>query len=90
MVRALGAVLRELPEPPDAEAIGKAARRGVRVRLLVPGPHNDSWIVRTASYDRFPGLLDESGKRCRPRALQHVRIRARPRAVCRCPPHGDI
>ena len=47
-----------VPDPAISEAIGKAARRGVRVRLLVPGPHNDSWIVGTASYDRFPDLLD--------------------------------
>lgn len=47
-----------VPDPAVSDAIEKAARRGVRVRLLVPGPHNDSWIVGTASYDRFPDLLD--------------------------------
>jgi len=35
-----------------------AARRGVRVRLITPGPIIDSDLVKAASRDRWPELLD--------------------------------
>lgn len=47
-----------VPDPSVIDAIVAAAERGVRIRLLVPGPHNDSWMVRIAALERFPELLD--------------------------------
>lgn len=47
-----------VPDPEMAHALIEAAGRGVRIRLLVPGPHQDSWLVRTASLDRFPPLVE--------------------------------
>lgn len=47
-----------LPHDNLVEAIAVTAARGVRVRLLVPGPHLDKKIVRWASYSTFDDLLD--------------------------------
>ena len=46
-----------VPDPALLEAILATARRGVRVRLLVPGPHADKALVRLASRARYPALL---------------------------------
>jgi cardiolipin synthase len=45
-----------VPRPAFTEALCEAAARGVRVRILVPGPHIDKEIVRVggrASYDEL-------------------------------------
>lgn len=47
-----------LPDQNLVEAIAATAARGVRVRLLVPGPHMDREIVRKASLATFDDLLD--------------------------------
>ena len=47
-----------VPDPALLEAIAATARRGVRVRLLVPGPHADKALVRLASRAHYPALLD--------------------------------
>lgn len=39
------------------DALRDAARRGVRVRIIVPGPHTDEQIVRIASQSRWNDLL---------------------------------
>lgn len=47
-----------LPDQNLVEAIAATAARGVRVRLLVPGPHMDREIIRKASLATFDDLLD--------------------------------
>ncbi|MFW6088186.1 MAG: phospholipase D-like domain-containing protein [Gemmatimonadota bacterium] len=47
-----------LPDPNIVEAIAATAVRGVRVRLLVPGPHMDKEVVRKASLATFDDLLE--------------------------------
>lgn len=47
-----------VPDGAVLDALSAAARRGVRVRLLIPGPHNDSWLVKVSSQTRLGGLLD--------------------------------
>lgn len=47
-----------VPDDEMVEAIAATARRGVRVRLLVPGPHLDKKVVRWASYATFGDLVD--------------------------------
>lgn len=47
-----------VPDQSLVEAIAATAARGVRVRLLVPGPHMDKEIVRKASLGIFDDLLD--------------------------------
>ncbi len=46
-----------VPDPLLTEEIAAAAERGVRVRLLVPGERNDSWLARYASFTRYGRLL---------------------------------
>ena len=46
-----------VPDPALLDAIVATARRGVRVRLLVPGPYADKALVRLASRARYPALL---------------------------------
>src|SRR5207244_2865823 len=46
---------------PDAEIVGRlcaAARRGVAVELLLPGPHADKRFVQIAIADTFAPLVD--------------------------------
>lgn len=45
------------PRPAFAKAIGDAAERGVRVRVLVPGPNIDKQLVRVAGRAAYEGLL---------------------------------
>jgi cardiolipin synthase len=46
-----------VPRPALVEALGRAARRGVEVRLLVPGEHNDSRFVHWLSRVFYRDLL---------------------------------
>ena len=47
-----------VPDPDLELGIADAARRGVKVTLLVPGPHQDSAIVRYASRAYYRRLLE--------------------------------
>lgn len=47
-----------LPDQNIVDAIAATAARGVRVRLLVPGPYLDKKIIRWASYATFDDLID--------------------------------
>jgi len=63
-----------LPDEALRLALIRAARRGVRVRVVVPGPHTDQRWVRLASRRKF-GTLIEGGVRIfeyRP-AMTHVK-----------------
>lgn len=46
------------PRPPFVRALCDAAGRGVRVRILVPGPHADKEFVRLAGRNIYAELLD--------------------------------
>jgi cardiolipin synthase len=50
------------PRPAFVEALGDAAKRGVQVRILVPGPHADKPPVRDAGRGTYEALL-EAGAR---------------------------
>jgi cardiolipin synthase len=45
------------PRPAFTEALVEAAKRGVALRILVPGPHIDKEFVRTAGHDAYSELL---------------------------------
>ncbi|HZA90224.1 MAG TPA: phospholipase D-like domain-containing protein [Solirubrobacterales bacterium] len=47
-----------VPRPAFTEALAEAARRGVEVRVLVPGPHIDKGLVRVAGRAAYEPLLD--------------------------------
>lgn len=47
-----------VPRPPFVEALCDAAKRGVRVRILIPGPHADKSLVRLAGRNTYELLLD--------------------------------
>jgi cardiolipin synthase len=47
-----------VPRPAFTEALAEAARRGVEVRILVPGPHIDKSLVRVAGRAAYEPLLD--------------------------------
>ncbi len=47
-----------IPDDVTVGALAAAARRGVRVRVVVPGPHIDSSVTRRASRSRWGKLLD--------------------------------
>jgi cardiolipin synthase len=47
-----------VPRPAFTEALCEAASRGVRVRVLVPGPHIDKGLVRVAGRAAYQQLLD--------------------------------
>jgi cardiolipin synthase len=47
-----------VPRPAFTEALGDAARRGVEVRVVVPGPHIDKGFVRVAGRAAYEALLD--------------------------------
>ena len=46
-----------VPDNVEVRALAAAARRGARVRIIVPGPHNDAEIVRRASRSGWGELL---------------------------------
>lgn len=46
-----------VPRPAFTAALADAARRGVEVRILVPGPHIDKGFVRVAGRDAYAELL---------------------------------
>jgi cardiolipin synthase len=46
------------PRPAFVEALCDAARRGVQVRVLVPGPHIDKEFVRVAGRGAYEALLE--------------------------------
>jgi cardiolipin synthase A/B len=50
------------PRPAFTDALADAARRGVRVRILVPGPHIDKEFVRVAGRDAYDELLDAGAR----------------------------
>ena len=45
------------PGPEAREALCAAAKRGVEVRIIVPGPHTDKPLVRDAGRDHYAELL---------------------------------
>jgi cardiolipin synthase A/B len=47
-----------VPRPAFADALAETARRGVEVRILVPGPHIDKGLVRVAGRAAYERLLD--------------------------------
>jgi cardiolipin synthase len=47
-----------VPRPAFSDALEDAARRGVRVRVLVPGEHIDKALVRVAGRASYDELLD--------------------------------
>ena len=47
-----------LPDRAMRRALVRAARRGVRVRVIVPGPHTDQRLVRLASRRMYGELLE--------------------------------
>jgi cardiolipin synthase len=47
-----------VPRPAFEDALIEAAERGVRVRVLVPGPHIDKGFVRVAGRHSYERLLD--------------------------------
>ena len=46
-----------VPRPAFTEALCEAARRGVKVRVLVPGPHIDKQVVRVAGRAAYDDLV---------------------------------
>lgn len=48
-----------LPDDGLIESMGPAIERGVRVRLLVPGAHTDTPLLRAASFARYEMLLSQ-------------------------------
>ena len=46
------------PNPTLLDALLDAARRGVRIELLVPGAHTDATLIRTLGRLTYPQLLD--------------------------------
>ena len=63
-----------LPDKALRRALVRAARRGVRVRVIVPGKHTDQRLVRFASRRMYPELLEGGVKlhEYRP-AMTHVK-----------------
>jgi cardiolipin synthase A/B len=50
------------PRPAFTDALADAARRGVALRILVPGPHIDKQFVRIAGRDAYDELLDAGAR----------------------------
>ena len=46
-----------LPDPSIGDEIGRAVRRGVEVRILTPGRHNDHMLTRSSSQRAYGRLL---------------------------------
>ena len=51
-----------VPDAHTMDHIDFALKRGVRVRVIVPGKHNDSWLVRRASRANWGRLLANGGE----------------------------
>jgi cardiolipin synthase len=51
-----------VPRPAFIEALAGAAERGVRIRVLVPGPHIDKGFVRIAGRAAYEALLEAGVK----------------------------
>ena len=51
-----------IPDTHLQEALVTKARAGVDVRLLLPGPHTDNWIVRASAQARYQELLEAGVK----------------------------
>jgi cardiolipin synthase A/B len=51
-----------VPRPAFTDALADAARRGVDLRILVPGPHIDKGFVRVAGRDAYAELLDAGAR----------------------------
>jgi cardiolipin synthase len=47
-----------VPDDVEVRALADAARRGARVQIIVPGPHNDAEVVRRASRASWGELLE--------------------------------
>ena len=47
-----------LPDNLAIDTFLEAARRGVRIEIIVPGPHMDQKTVRRASHNKWPKLLE--------------------------------
>ncbi len=47
-----------VPDESAVQALVAAARRGVKVRIITPGPHIDTAVVRAASRARWGALLE--------------------------------
>ena len=54
-----------VPDELTSNALVEAMRRGVRLRIVVPGPHIDSETVRLASRARWGPLLEAGAVDCR-------------------------
>jgi cardiolipin synthase len=46
-----------IPDDDACELLGRVARRGVAIKVMVPGPYIDSRLVRHAGHDRYEKLL---------------------------------
>ena len=51
-----------IPDEHTMNHIAYALKRGVRVRVIIPGKHNDSWLVRRASRSNWGRLLANGGE----------------------------
>ena len=47
-----------VPDDATCRMLGRAARRGVEVDVLIPGPHVDKRFVQLAAESQYAGLLD--------------------------------
>lgn len=63
---------------PDGEIVGileRAAKRGVKVRIMLPGTATDSSVVRHAGHRRFEELLEQGIEICEyQKTLNHQKI----------------
>ncbi len=46
-----------IPDPESIDLLARAVQRGVDVRVMVPGPYNDSKLVKHAGHHHFHDLL---------------------------------
>jgi cardiolipin synthase A/B len=51
-----------IPDEHTLDHLDFALKRGVRVRIIVPGRHNDSWMVRRASRSNWGRFLANGGE----------------------------
>ncbi|HUQ27282.1 MAG TPA: phospholipase D-like domain-containing protein [Usitatibacter sp.] len=51
-----------MPDDHTMDHIVAALKRGVRVRVIVPGDHNDSFLVRAASRSKYGRILNAGGE----------------------------
>jgi cardiolipin synthase len=47
-----------VPDPMALDLLADATRRGVRVKVIVAGTHNDAWLARQNSVQLYGALLD--------------------------------